>query len=78
MDLTLEDVYQQSSFLMNEAGLYINFQNYDEETGLDLEFDGGATYKVLPLDTPVEVFSDGTISIDGDIFRAYLAHQVRF
>lgn len=79
MGLSLQDVYHQSDYLiMHEGGLRITFQDYDEEPGLDLEFDDGATYKMLSLDTPVESFTDGTILIDGVLFRAYVAQQVKF
>lgn len=79
MSLTLQDVYSQVDYLVShESGLSFYFQDYDEEPGLDLEFDDGATYKTLPLDTPVESFTDGTILIDGVLFRAYVAQQVKF
>lgn len=82
MSLTLQDIYAQANYLiMDEAGYRITFQDYDVEGELhelDLEYDSGATFKVLPLDTPVESFSDGTILIDGVLFRAYVAQQVKF
>lgn len=82
MSLTLQDVYGQSDYLiMHQAGFRITFQDYDREgesNELDLEYDSGGTFKVLPLDTPVESFSDGTILIDGVLFRAYVAQQVKF
>lgn len=79
MSLTLLNVYAQADYLiMDTAGYRITFQDYDEEPGLDLEYDDGATYKSLPADTPVESFTDGTILIDGVLFRAYVAQQVKF
>ena len=79
MSLTLQDVYGQVDYLVNhESGLSFYFQDYDEESGIDIEFDNGDTYKTLPLDTPVESFSDGTILIGGVLFRAYVAQQVKF
>ena len=79
MSITLQDVYGQADYLVNhESGLSFYFQDYDEESGIDIEFDNGDTYKTLPLDTPVESFSDGTILIGGVLFRAYVAQQVKF
>lgn len=79
MTLTLADVYQQSTYLLKMPhGTQINFQDYDEVDGLSLEYGNGEPYKDLPLNTPVEAMSDGTIVIDGSVFKAYVTQQIKF
>lgn len=82
MGLTLEDLYNQCDYLVDEhTGLSIYFAKYDnedEEHVLDLEFDDGETCKQLPLDTMIEPTATGTILLDGEEYRAYVATQVKF
>lgn len=79
MTLTLADVYQQSTYLLLVPyDLQILIQDYDEIDGLSLEYGNGEPFKDLPLNTPVEAMSDGTIVIDGDVFKAYVTQQIKF
>lgn len=79
MSLTLKDVHEQVTYLLKMPyGFKIYIHDYDGVDGLSLEYDNDEPFKDLPANTPVESFSDGTINIDGDAYKAYVTQQIKF
>ena len=78
MPLTLNDVRSQADYLVgHSSGMSYYFQDYEKETTA-LEYDNGELYLEVPIDTPVEATSHGTILMLGTEYRAYVAQQVKF
>ena len=82
MVLTLRDLHHQCDFIVDvRTGLSIHIPDYDEEEETliyELEFNNGMPYKDLPLNTVVEPTAAGTILLDGEEYRAYVATQIKF
>lgn len=80
MPISLKDLCDQVDYLVM-VGLELTFtmQEYGEGEGnIDLEYDDGDHYKSLPETTLIEPLVNGSILLDGDEFRAYVAQQVKF
>lgn len=82
MVFTLEDLHHQCDFITDvRTGMSLFIQKYDKEEGTltyTLEFDDGKAYKDLPANTVVEPTATGTILLDGEEYRAFVAIQIKF
>lgn len=82
MVLTLKDLHHQCDFIVDVRtgfSIYIlNYENEEEFPTYELEFDNGAPYKSLASNTVVEPTAAGTILLDGEEYRAYVATQIKF
>lgn len=79
MSLTVKEVHAQTD-LLKEVGsdYHLVWVCYPDTDVYDLSQEDGCREFSFKSFTPVESFSDGTILIDGVLFRAYVAQQVKF
>lgn len=79
MSLTVKEVHAQTDLLKEKgADHHLVWVCYPDTDDYELAQEDGCREFSFKGSTPVESFTDGTILIDGVLFRAYVAQQVKF